>query len=203
VTSVVWDLSINSGSDYTTAPGGNIGTTTNTFDTSGNLTASSGVSGWIAWLWSLMGKTYKVAADLATHIALTGASAHGLGSISTQSASAVNITGGTVSATYEREAKVAKGNISGSTAIDWTAGGIQTLTVTGSNAALTWSNLPSGVVGYLTLEVTNGALATSLFSAQKPGGIALSWTNPGRDVATLMCHDGATVTVVGFAKDCK
>jgi hypothetical protein len=198
IVSMAWDLSTNSGSSYDA-----IGTTALSFDTSGNLTTATGVSGWVAWLWGLMGKAYKLAADLATHVALTGSSAHGLGTISTQAASAVAITGGSASLTYEREAKVAKGNVAGSTAIDWAAGGLQTLTVTGSSAALTWSNLPSGVVGYLTLDVANGAIATSLFTAQKPGGTALSWTNPGRDVVTLMCHDGATVSVVGFAKDVK
>lgn len=203
ITAMTWDLSINSGADYTTAPGGNIGTTTLSFDSSGNLTTATGVGGWLAWLWGLMGKAYKLAADVANHIALVGTNAHGLGTISTQNANAVAITGGSVSCTYEREAKVAIGNVAGSTAVDWNAGGLQTLTVTNAAATLTFNNKPNGTIGYLTLDVTNGGLATTLFTAVKPGGTALSWTNPGRDVVTLMCHDGGTPAVVGFAKDVK
>jgi hypothetical protein len=198
VTAIEWKLSTDSGSNYDT-----IATTSLTFDSSGNLTAATGAAGWVVWLMGLMGKAYKVAADVSTHVALTGASAHSLGTISTQSAAAVAITGGTAELTYEREVKVALGNVSGSTAVNWAAGGLFTLTVTGSGGTLTWSNLPSGKVGYITLEVTNGGVATSLFTAQKQGGTALSFTAAGKDIVTLMCHDGATVEVVGFAKDIK
>jgi hypothetical protein len=204
IIALAMDVSINSGTDYTTAPGGNIGTSTFNFDSSGNLTTVTGVGGFGAWLWGLMGKVYKVVSDLAAHIALTGTSVHGLGTIAVQSAASVAITGGAAILHYEREYKVAKGNISTSTAVDWGLSGITTMTVTGSSAALTWSNLPSGNVGYMTLDVTNGGIASALISSYKAqGGVAISWTNPGRDIATLMCHDGATVTVVGFAKDVK
>ena len=204
ITRIVWALSINSGSDYTTSPGGAICTQTYTYDGSGNLTATTNAGGLNSWLVALIGKQ-------TTHAALTGSSAHGLGTISTQSAASVAITGGTIagatiststaSLTYEREAKVAKGSISGSTAIDWAAGGLQTVTVTGAGATLTHSNLPSGVVGFVTLDVTNGGLATSLLTGCKfAGGAAPSLTSSGRDIISLMCHDGATVNVVGVLK---
>jgi hypothetical protein len=109
-------------------------------------------------------------------------------------------------ATYEREAKVAVGNVSGSQVLDWSLGGVMTATVTGSGATFTHTNLPSGVVGYLTLDLTNGGVATSITtlfgsSVKLPGGASLySLTASGRDILTFMCHDGATINVVGFAK---
>jgi hypothetical protein len=206
ITGITWAYAA-SGTDYSTSPGGTFATQTFSYDSSGNLTATTGASGFVAWLMSYMGK-------LTQHIAKTGTAAHGLGTISTQSAASVAITGGTIagaaittstaSLTYEREAKVAKGNISTSTAIDWAAGGLQTATVTGAGATLTHSNLPSGVVGFVTLDVTNGGLATSLLTGCKfAGGSAPSLTASGRDVISLMCHDGSTVSVVGVIKDVK
>jgi hypothetical protein len=196
VTALVWNLSHDSGSTFDT-----IATSTFTFDTSGNLTAASN-SSWLAWIMSLMGKVYKSGGDIATHTSASGTSVHGLGTLSTQNANAVAITGGSISCDYEREKKTALGNVSTSTTLDWRAG-LYTLTVTGASAALTFSNLPSGSVGYLTIEVTNGAIATSLISCLKPGGIAISWTNPGTDIITLRCHDGSTVRMCGFEKDSK
>lgn len=175
-----------------------------TYDASLNITATTYGGGLGSIVWSALAKARKAMADLLTHAASTvSGGAHSAGTMAAQNANAVAISGGYASLAYEREAKIAKGNVSGSTAVDWAASGLCTLTVTNAAATLTWSNLPSGVVGYMTLEVTNGAIATSLFTAQKPGGTALSWTNPGKDIVTLMCHDGATVEVVGFAKDVK
>jgi YD repeat-containing protein len=204
ITQIIWAFAA-SGTDYTTSPGGTIATQTFSYDASGNLTATTAAGGFVSWLMSYMGKFTQ-------HAAKTGAAAHGLGTISTQSAAAVAITGGTASGlaissssaslTYEREAKVSKGSISGSTAIDWAAGGLQTLTVTGAGATLTHSNVPSGVVGYVTLDVINGGLATSLLTGCKfAGGSAPSLTASGRDVISLMAHDGSTISVVGVVKD--
>lgn len=202
IISMAWDLSINSGSDYTTAPGGSIGTSTLTFDTSGNLSSATGVAGFAAWIWGLMGKVYKVVSDVATHVALNGTGAHGLGTMSTQNASSVAIAGGSAALTYEREGINAIGNVAGTQNISWTGAGLYSLTVTNAAANLTWGSLPNGVVGFLTIVVTNGAIATSLLgSYQKSGGTAVSWTNPGKDIITLMCYDGSTVICVGFAKD--
>lgn len=75
------------------------GTITNTFDSGGELTATSGGGGFLSKLWSLWGLVRKAISDLAAHVAATGTGVHGLGSMSTQSASAVAITGGTVDAT--------------------------------------------------------------------------------------------------------
>jgi hypothetical protein len=153
---------------------------------------------------------------LTTHAALTGSDAHGLGTISTQAANNVNIDGGSIDSTaltactytgnatnlnYEREAIVAKGNITASTAIDWNASGMVTATVTGAGATFTHSNLPNGVVGYMAVEVTNGGGATSLFTGAKwPDATPIAFTASGRDLVMLMCHDGTTVNVVGMLK---
>ena len=199
ITQIVWAYAA-SGTDYSTSPGGTICTQTFTYDSSGNLTATTAGGGFGSWLMSYIGKFTQ-------HAALTGASAHGLGTISTQAASAVAITGGTIagaaittstlSGTYLREAKVAKGSISGSTAIDWATAGLFTMTVTGAGATLTHSNKPNGVVGYVQLDITNGGLATSLLTGCKStAGTLPVLTASGRDIVRLMCHDGSIVTVV-------
>jgi hypothetical protein len=116
----------------------------------------------------------------------------------------LNINGGIASVTYEREAKIGLGSITGSTQINWNASGIVTATVAGSGAAFTFTNLPIGLVGYMTVDLTNGGVASSissLFSGVKwPGGASsYALSTSGRDIITLMCHDGSTVNVVGFA----
>ena len=192
ITQVVWALSTNSGGAYDT-----ICTQTLTYDVSGNLTSTTNASGLSSWLMSLMGKV----AGIATSIASLSATVAGLGTMASQSASAVAITGGTATLTTERETKVALGSIAGSTALDWSTGGLFTVTVTGSGAVFTHANLPSGKVGYVTLDITNGGLATSLFSGCKnAGGVAPSLSSSGRDIVSLMCHDGAVVNVIGVLK---
>lgn len=148
---------------------------------------------------------------LANGAAATDACAYGqlttfeatLGTMSTQAASAVAITGGTATLTNEREARVANGNFNASVAVDWDASGLWTGTATGASAALTFSNLPSGKVGYMTLDITNGGLSSAanlLPGVKWIGGSPQTFTASGRDIVTLMCHDGATVNVVGFLK---
>lgn len=107
---------------------------------------------------------------------------------------------------YEREGKVALGNVSAAgTGLNWAAGGLITATITAAGASFSHQNLPSGVVGYLVVSLTNGGVASSVSSllpgVKWPGGAAVySLTASGRDEITLRCHDGATVDVVGFAK---
>lgn len=205
---IVWDLSINAGSDYTTAPGGNIGTETLSYDSSGNLTATTIASGLMSWTLALIGK-------LKQHIAATGTAAHGLGSISTQSASSVAITGGTVAgvtvtgssvdATRVRQSLIDGGSISGSTSINWGVGaGHYRYTVTGAGATFTHANLPNGVFQEIIVRVTNGGLASSLMPGVKyAGGGAPPWTSSGVDIIRLGCYQGSTVEVIGWNKDVK
>lgn len=192
-TTIVWELSTNSGGVYDT-----IDTQTFTYDSAGNLTATTGsTSIATSWLLGLLGKFKTLNATVAAHTATLA----GLGTMSTQAASSVNISGGTVACNIEREAKVALGSITGSTAINWSAGGIFTVTAAGAGAALTHSNLPNGFVGFVTLHITNGGVATTLFSGLKwPGGAAQAFSASGRDILALSCHDGSTVDVVGFLK---
>lgn len=206
MTAITWEKSINGGVDWTSGTGGSYGSEVLSYDASGNLQTTTVMAGMLSWLLSYIGK-------LKQHAAATSG-VHGLGTMASQSAAGVAITGGNIQGVtiiasngtffYEREASINKGNISGSTSIDWSAGGHQFMTVTGAGATLTHANLPNAVVGFVTLEVTNGGLATSLLTGCKfVGGVAPVFTNPGKDFVTLMCRDGATVNVVGFAKDVK
>jgi len=95
-TQIVWDLSINGGSDYTTAPGGVIDTQTFTWDSSGNLTATTGAAGTDSWLLGLLGRVKTLSASYVAHAAASGTSVHGLSTLSTMLASAVAFTGGTI-----------------------------------------------------------------------------------------------------------
>lgn len=65
----------------------------NTFDGSNNLTVSTNSGGFFTMILENIGKLGKVIADLATHAALGVGSAHGTGSIASQSASAAALTG--------------------------------------------------------------------------------------------------------------
>lgn len=193
-TSILWELSTNSGGAYDT-----IATQAITYDSNGYPTATTGAGGFSVMLLSLLGHFWRHRDDYTTHAAATGTGVHGLGSISTQAANNVAITGGYAELAYLREAKNAVGNVSASTPVSWAAGGLATLTVTGASGALTWTNLPSGKVGYLTLEVVNGGVATALLPAGTKTVVGTpSWAVSGTNIAVLMCHDGSEVTLVGF-----
>lgn len=193
-TAITVSKSTDTGSTYDTVGSG----ATFTFDSNGELTATTNFGGFVAKLLPLLGKVKTLISGLAAHIAGAGTDVHELGTMSTQGADAVAITGGTATLTYEREGKNAIGSFSGSKALDWNAGGLQTATITGSGAVFTHTYLPSGKVGYVTLDLTNAGLASNLFSGCKfAGGSAPTLTSSGRDIVALMCHDGSTVTVVG------
>lgn len=194
ITEAVWSLSINSGSAYD-----QIDDQTFTYDSSGNLTATTAAGGFSSWLISLIGRI-GLLEDAATSL---NASIAGLGTISTQDADAVNITGGAAELDYEREKTTVLGNLNASQAINFKAQGVVTVTVTGSSATFTYSNLPpggnGGMSGGLLFKVTNGGLATNLFgSAKKPSGFSLSTS--GTDWVALMCVDGSTPEVTGVTK---
>lgn len=171
LTQQVFDLSINSGTDYTTSPGGAIMTVGYTY-TGSDLTATTGGGGMLAWILSKMAVLKKVISDLAAHIALTGTSVHGLGTMSTQAASSVAITGGTVDgatvgATTPAAGKFTRANeqfntytpgASASQALDWSKGG-SVVTTNGTNA-LTFSNVPSSVIATHTVKVDKANAVT-------------------------------------------
>lgn len=193
LTQRVIEWSTDSGSSWAA-----VKTITYTYDASGNLTATTNGGGYSARLAMLWGWIKKIAA----HIAATGTAAHALGTMSTQAANAVAITGGTADLTRERETRVALGSISGSTAVDWSAGGAFTVTAAAAGAALTWSNLPAaGKLQFILIEITNGGVATSILPAgTKWVGPAVTFQASGVDVLSLYCHDGSTVVASGGAR---
>lgn len=173
------------------------------YDSSGNLTGNTNGGGMLMFVAQLLGK-------LKQHVALTGSSAHGLGTMSTQAASAVAITGGTadsvaitggsingtaiggttksaVDYTRSRSSVNALGTKNASTALDWSAADAVTVTVQ-AGCAFTHSNRPNGVAQTLTIVGTNmGLVATAtLFSGVKwAGGTAPTLSSSGIDIITL------------------
>ena len=196
-TGIVWDYSGNGGSTYDT-----IATQALTFDSNGDLTAITGGATALAMLTGLLGHVHRLSDSYTTHAAATGTAVHGLGSISTQAASAVAITGGTIKSTTQQLVTNAIGNVSGAFNIDLSAGHVHTFTVTGSGAAATFTNKPSsGTVHPFSLKIVNGGLATALFSGEtKPGGAALGLSSSGTDWVFGVVIDGSTVEITGTAK---
>lgn len=94
-TSVEWSWSNDNGASWTV-----MGTAqANTFDGSDNITATTNSGGFSAILLEVWTKCLRVVAGVAAHIAATGTAVHGLGSMSTQAASAVAVTGGAIDGT--------------------------------------------------------------------------------------------------------
>lgn len=94
-TTVEWEWTNDSAASWTTMGAAQV----NTFDASDNITASTNSGGFVTLLHEVWAKALKAVADLAAHIAGTGTGVHGLGSMSTQSAASVAVTGGTINGT--------------------------------------------------------------------------------------------------------
>lgn len=193
-TGIVWDYSADGGGAWDT-----IATQALTFDSNGDLTAISGGSTALAMLTGLLGHVHRLSDSYTTHAALTGASAHGLGTLSTQAASAVAITGGTMTTALQRVTSTALGSKSAAFDIDLSAGHVFTLTVTGASAAATFTHKPSsGTVHPFSIKITNGGGATSLFpSATTPGNASLNLSVSGTDWVHGLVIDGSTVEITG------
>lgn len=191
LTSQLWELSTNSGGAYDT-----IDTQGRTYDASGNLTASTGGGGMLDWILAKMCLLKTVIAGLAAHIALTGTSAHGLGTMSTQAASAVAVTGGTingatvgattpaaVNATNETETSVTEtvSGVNAGVTIDW-ANGCGVMTNNGTNA-LTFTNVPasgrraSRMLRVSNLNNTTFPAAVTWGAGGKPSLAVVTWVN--------------------------
>jgi hypothetical protein len=165
-------------------------TQTYTYDGTGALLATTAAGGTSSFLWYAVGRIKALATALAAHIASTGTP----GTMAAQNANAVAITGGSASLTIEREAKFDLGTVTSSVPINWALGGLATARISHANAAFTHQNLPSGVVGYLTLDLTINTVPSALLAGVKwSGGSPPNFTNGGRDKVILMCHDGATI----------
>jgi len=213
ITQIIWEVSQDSGStpNSTGTWAARGSTQTMTYDANGNLTATTNAGGFATFVAYLIGKVKGHTTLLASHTASLAA----LGTMSTQGAGAVAITGGTingatigvttpsvVAATNFEGVAVNLGNITGTVNIDWNLGDYYYGTQTGVTT-ITFSNLPaSGRAQGLTLEVTNpGAFAWTWPTIKWPSATAPTRTVSGIDLFEFSCRDGATVRGVQSMKD--
>jgi hypothetical protein len=167
---ILTEVSTNSGGAYDS-----VGTVTNTYDSGGELTSTTGGGGFLSKLWSLWGLVRKVIADLATHIAATGTGVHGLGTMSTQAANNVAVTGGsidgasvglttenTVRAKRWADKLVSNGATSGSVTLDFTAAASIIQIINGVTTFAFTTSIPSNSAIFYTLQVSmTGAYAVT------------------------------------------
>jgi hypothetical protein len=202
VSQVVWEYSSNSGGNYDV-----ICTETSVIDIAGNTTSGTNQS-LVSWLYEWMGKFKSLRTQFFAHVASVGTAVHGLGTMSTQNASAVAISGGTINGTPIGGSVRAIGNFlsareqhvsvafAAPTTIDWSLGGSFDFTASGSGAVtLAFANLPIATIATaITVDITNGGLRTWTYPAavKWPGGIAPTLTASGRDVLQFYTRDGGT-----------
>src|SRR5213075_1172024 len=94
VTAAEWEWSNDNGASWTSMGTGQ----GNTYDANDNITATTNSGGWVTKFFEVWTKLLRLKSTYDTHAAATGTAVHGLGSMSTQSAAAVAITGGTANA---------------------------------------------------------------------------------------------------------
>lgn len=168
VATIEWEWSNDNGATWTS-----MGTAqANTYDANDNITASTNSGSWHTLVLELWTKVLRVVADLVTHAAATGTAVHGLGNMSTQAKTAVDIDGGTVDGvdvglsargvvqakrvSEELQVYSAGGGLGLNAAIniDWTYGNHH-ITNNGAHT-LTFSNFPPNFfVGFVTIFTTN------------------------------------------------
>lgn len=198
-TSITWEYSANGGTSYDNMLAG---AQALTWDANGNLTTVTNGSSALLMVTGLLGHVHRLRDDYDTHAAATGTAVHGLGSMSTQAANNVAITGGSVTTDLQRVNSTALGSKSAAFDIDLSDGHVFTLTVTGASAAATFINKPSaGVAHTFSIKVVNGGLATDLFpGATTPGNAALGLSSSGTDWVHGIVEDGSTVEITGTSK---
>ena len=195
MTSVLWEMSTNSGGSYET-----VETWATTYDSSGNPTATTGGGGMVVFLFAMLGHFWRHVDDFDTHAAST--SAHSMGSMAQQAATAVAITEGSIRTQIQRvnmPAGAALGTKNGAFDIDLANGHYFTLTVQ-SGAVATFTNKPSsGIVHPFTLEVVNGGLVADqvLFPGCKAAGGAIALQSSGTDLVHGLIRDGSTIVFTG------
>jgi hypothetical protein len=204
-TSILWEWSNDSAATWST-----IATETAAYDGSSNMTSGNS-SSMLSWLYEWIGKFKALRTLYNAHVAATGTAVHGLGTISTQSAAAVAITGGTMKAvvvgsatpadcaigTWKQAREIhAAATFGAPTTIDWSAGGSFDTTASGSGAVtLAFSNLPpSGVAANIVWDLTNGGLRTWTYptGTKWSAGTAPTLTSSGRDLLSFFTRDGGT-----------
>ncbi len=95
---------------------------------------------------------------------------------------------------YSETLKADGASASGNLAFSFADGNFHTATISGGAATLSFTNPPtSGLVGSMTLELTNGGSQTLTWTAVDwAGGTAPTLTSSGVDVLTFYTHDGGT-----------
>lgn len=214
ITSQTWDWSNDAGATWAAMHAADAVT----YDSAKNITAATIGASFLIIAMEALAKVRKAITDLAAHIAGTGSGVHGLGSVSTQAASAVALTGGTINgtaiggttpaavdATRVREAFVDAGTIAGggTATLDWSAASHFALTAPTSTASFTiaFSNLPaSGKSQGVTIEIINGGRTgggaiTYPANAKWIGGVATkpadsSLETSGRNLFAVVTRDG-------------
>lgn len=203
ITAITASYSSNSGTLYDT-----IGTFT--FGFSGDDVVSGNVGSFVlAMLVKCISEARDAYGNLSSHSALTGTAVHGLGTMSTQTASAVAITGGTINnatigattpalATFRGVREVHTGVAFGgaTTNLDLSGSASFAITATGTGAAaLTVTNPPPTSFLYtFALILTNGGLRTWTWptGTKWAGGAAPTLTAAGLDILTFTTYDGGT-----------
>ena len=202
VTQVVWEWSNDSAATWSS-----IATETVTYDGSKNTTGGNN-SSLLSWLYEWIGKLKALRTSYNAHVALTGSSAHGLGTISTQAANSVALTGGTVNGasvglTTPAEALFTRASEQFNTyapgsgaaqALDWAKGG-SSMTNNGSNT-VSFSNVPSARVATHLLYCT--VFNSTTFPAAVTWGLGGKPSIAGAAAVQLVTLDGGTTVLAGI-----
>ncbi len=203
-TKVKAEISYNSGAAYEVIQDDAGSASDRTYDASGNLTAAAGSASLLDKVMEWFGKIKALRTSYNAHAAATGTAVHGLGTISTQSAAAVAITGGTINNTtigvttqtnarftnaIELHVAYTPGSGAGVT-LDLSRGSSK-ITNSGTNT-ITFSNAPpSGFLYGHVLEVTN--LNNTNFPAAVDWGLGGKPSVAGAAVVSMITNNGASV----------
>lgn len=170
------------------------------YDGSLNITSQSVGSGIYVFTLELIAKVKSIASSIAAHIAGTGTSVHGLGSMSTQSHTNIDADGGTIdgvtiggaarcplNATRVNEDHGALAPaLNAGVTVDWSKGSTK-ITNNGTNV-ITFSNVPGGGLGGHVVDCSN--LNSTTFPAAVDWGLGGKPSVAGRAVISLITNDG-------------
>lgn len=202
VTAVTWEYSSTSGSSYDA-----ICSETASYDGSGNQTGGAN-SSLLSWLYEWIGKLKALRSLYTAHAAATGTSVHGLGSMATQAATSVSVSGGAINGTAIGTTTPAEGlftraceqfntytpSSGASQALDWAKGG-SNLTNNGSNT-VSFSNVPSSRLATHLLNCS--VFNSTTFPAAVTWGLGGKPSIAGRALVSLATVDGGTTVYAGI-----
>lgn len=179
-TSVEWEWTNDNGSSWTS-----MGTAqANTFDASNNITASTNSGGFVTLVMEVWTKVLKAVSDLSSHTGATGTSVHGLGSISTQAANNVAITGGTINGATVGATTPAAGTF---TDLSDSAGNVRDIPQNAKTAAYTLVASDAGK--HISITTGGVTVPASVFSA---GDAVTIYNNSGSNQTITQ---GSSVTM--------